>query len=78
MMRVDGELIMMESTEHGCDVVFPRYNSTTEGDCSYFRIRCVFISFMLWVHGWLAGFRSSIFSTAYSECCNRRCDCQRV
>jgi hypothetical protein len=42
MLRIDGKLIMMESTEHSCDVVFPGYNTTTEGDCSYFRIRHVY------------------------------------
>ena len=38
-MRIDGHLIMMESTGHGCEDVFPGYNQTTQGDCSYFRIR---------------------------------------
>ena len=34
----DGELYMMESHAHGCSV-FPSYDKTAEGDCSYFRIR---------------------------------------
>eukprot|EP00054_Salpingoeca_dolichothecata_P026267 m.186962 g.186962 ORF g.186962 m.186962 type:complete len:351 (+) comp25607_c0_seq4:185-1237(+) len=37
--RIQGQLYMMESTGHSCDVVFPGYNSTLLGDCSYFRIR---------------------------------------
>ena len=37
LMRIDGKLIIMESTQHGCQEVFP---GTTE-DCSYFRIRDV-------------------------------------
>merc|ERR1711871_766351 len=37
----DGELYIMESTGHSCDQVFSNigYNSTRDGDCSYFRIR---------------------------------------
>lgn len=35
----DGELYMMESHGHDCDPIFAGYNSSQEGDCSYFRIR---------------------------------------
>ena len=35
----DGQLYMMESHGHDCDPIFPNYNSSTEGDCSFFRIR---------------------------------------
>merc|ERR1719225_2510173 len=38
-LRLDGKLYMMESTSHSCENIFPGYNSTTQGDCSYFRIR---------------------------------------
>ena len=34
----DGELYMMESHGHDCDPIFAGYNSSQEGDCSYFRI----------------------------------------
>jgi hypothetical protein len=34
----DGTMYMMESHAHGCSV-FDGYNTTIEGDCSYFRIR---------------------------------------
>ena len=73
MMRIDGELVMMESTEHGCDVVFPGYNSTTEGDCSYFRIRCALTSFTLWLHDCQAGSKLFINSIAHSpsDCTDR-------
>ena len=39
LLRLDGKLYMMESAEHACSGIFPGYNSTLEGDCSYFRIR---------------------------------------
>jgi hypothetical protein len=39
LLRLDGKLYMMESTAHSCDEIYPGYNSTIEGDCSYFRIR---------------------------------------
>ena len=39
LLRLDGQLYMMESAEHSCEEVFDGYNSTAEGDCSYFRIR---------------------------------------
>jgi hypothetical protein len=37
----DGSLYMMESHSHGCDTVFADigYNTTRDGDCSFFRIR---------------------------------------
>ena len=35
----DGQLYMMESHGHNCDPIFEGYNSSTEGDCTYFRIR---------------------------------------
>ena len=35
----DGELYIMESHGHSCDTMFPGYNTTVDGDCSYFRIR---------------------------------------
>ena len=37
----DGALYMMESHAHGCDTVFGAigYNTTRDGDCSYFRVR---------------------------------------
>lgn len=38
-LRLDGRLLMMESSGHGCDTVFPGYNSSVSGDCSYFRLR---------------------------------------
>ena len=38
-VRVDGKLYMMESSAHGCDEVMPGYNTTAEGDCTYFRLR---------------------------------------
>ena len=37
--RWKGELMIMESHGHGCDYVFPWYNTTEQGDCTYFRIR---------------------------------------
>ena len=40
LLRLDGQLFLMESTSHGLDAVFPHiYNSSVEGDNSYFRIR---------------------------------------
>ena len=35
----DGQLYMMESHGHDCNPMFEGYNTTLEGDCSYFRIR---------------------------------------
>ena len=35
----DGEMYMMESHGHNCDPIFPGYNSTIDGDCTFFRIR---------------------------------------
>jgi hypothetical protein len=37
----DGQLYMMESHDHGCDTIFSSigYNSSLDGDCSFFRIR---------------------------------------
>jgi hypothetical protein len=35
----DGQLYMMESHGHDCDPMFEGYNTTVEGDCTYFRIR---------------------------------------
>eukprot|EP01052_Picozoa_sp_SAG31_P034521 SAG31_NODE_4047_length_3638_cov_1.867477_1_plen_293_part_00 len=35
----DGELYIMESHGHKCDPIFAGYNSSVEGDCTYFRIR---------------------------------------
>ena len=40
LLRLDGQLYLMESHGHGLDAVFPGvYNSTTQGDNSFFRIR---------------------------------------
>ena len=33
------EMFMMESHGHNCDPIFPGYNSTVDGDCTFFRIR---------------------------------------
>lgn len=42
LLRLDGKLYMMESATHSLDAVFPGiYNSTIQGDNSYFRIRDV-------------------------------------
>lgn len=40
LLRIEGQLVLMESASHGLDYVFPHiYNSSTHGDNSYFRMR---------------------------------------
>ena len=40
LLRIDGQLVLMESASHGLDDVFPHlYNSSAQGDNSYFRMR---------------------------------------
>jgi len=40
LLRLDGKLYLMESASHGLDDVFPGvYNTTAQGDNSYFRLR---------------------------------------
>ena len=41
LLRLDGQLYLMESHSHGMDDVFPPdvYNSSTQGDNSFFRLR---------------------------------------
>jgi hypothetical protein len=35
----DGSMYMLESHSHGCETIFANYNTTRDGDCSFFRIR---------------------------------------
>jgi hypothetical protein len=35
----DSNMYMLESHSHGCDTIFADYNTTRDGDCSFFRIR---------------------------------------